>query len=165
MGGYLLGFSVIAFLPSVAFALALLNQQCSYPAFAACVVCLALWRAMDLWRAQIMTRTEQVKKATKDFHKATAYQLLMLLFAVLWLVVFGIRMYFKAMGGDSFSMNLSMFSIGVNVRELLDPVAIGVMVFKFLMIRIMTILVTTEIILQALFDTTDDAIRVKEEGE
>eukprot|EP00932_Pfiesteria_piscicida_P020602 SRR837773.7401.p1 GENE.SRR837773.7401~~SRR837773.7401.p1 ORF type:complete len:462 (+),score=170.44 SRR837773.7401:68-1387(+) len=164
--GYVLAFAVIASLPLVLFGFALLTQQMGHPAFAAAIACFTGWRAMDLTRADILQKTNHRSKNEAAFKKTSTKQMLLQLLGVIFLIVYGLRMFWLIRNGHvvATSIPAADMSFDIDLKEMFSVPGLTVMLFKFLYTKLTTKLCSTDLLMKAIFDSANDELKVRDEN-
>jgi len=154
--GYLLGVAVAAAVPPTLVVLAIVNQLVAHWYFAAAITCMALARCVDLWTAEAMIITNKEKVQNSRFWASCLqifFYLLTLIFLVSWLV----SMVFKLMNGEDLAFSSADIS-KVDYQQFLTTSIMFGGGAKFIVVRVGTMLVTTDILLKAVFDVADDKL-------
>jgi len=149
--GHILSVAVITSLAPILLLLATLSQMVAHPAFSAAITCVAAWRVLDLWRAVKMKDTRDPKKSMEEFDRLTLLQSRLLRLGFAFLVVYVLRMHYVMNRGGGFLGK-------VDVKDLFEPIGLVQVTFRFVMVRILTLLVTTDLVLEAIFDSADDEL-------
>jgi len=158
--GHILHVAVVTSLPPIFLVLAILSQVTAHILFSIGVSCLALWRGLDLKRAYTMTDTAHPKAAMERFEKLTAWQGYTALLGMFFILLYFAHMFWVWRDGN-IHMGVGLPSMLQNVKlsNLLDPAANVAMLSKMLLVRVMTNLVTTDLVLEAMFDSADDELK------
>merc|ERR1712039_201308 len=119
--------------------------------------------ALDLWRAGVYRDTSRSSSIMEKDRKIAFWQHCLQALAVFLMIVYGIRMYYLLKRNNSIDVKLSMIASPEHIQVLLDLGCLGTLLGTYLMMRTVTIVVTTDAILQSVFDTADDKVKVQDE--
>lgn len=159
--GYLLYAAVIGSLPPIFFSLACLNQLVANRLFAGVVTFIVLWRVIDLWRADIMTDTGKPQRMLREFNRATSWMYYMQLVAMGFAICYILQLVWSLRGQSSVVAKVQ----NLDFSALASPSLLVSMSMKYVLMQVVTCVVTTDIVLQATFDAADDDIQLSGESE
>lgn len=158
--GYLMMLTVIVTLPAFMFILAFLSQLGGHPLFSGAMLFLTMGRVVDLWFAKAQIEEKSTKKLKEIQGQVGKMKKASQIFAGLFLVAFiAWKMYQTKMSVEFDSSAVQeMF-----IKQMKQVGAIGIMLTKFLFTRVSTKLITTNYVLQCVFDSANDSLSAQGE--
>lgn len=122
---------------------------------------LAGWRAMDFYMGEVaidVKSSKKLEKATKKVNKRK--QMFLLVGAGLFVAH---TMYLMYAAKISVKLDTSGAKDAI-IKKIQDPISLGVSILKIVYVRVFTNMVTTNWIMEAVFDAADDTLKVKKES-
>jgi hypothetical protein len=160
--GYLMMLTIIVTLPAFLFILVFLSQLGGHPLFSGAMFCLAVWRVMDLYFAKAQIEQKSSKKLRKTQASVNRLKTTSQVFAGLFLVAFvAWKMYQTKM---SASLDTSAIQEAF-INQMKQVGAVGIMLTKFVFTRVSTKLITTNYVLECIFDSADDSLKSRGEDD
>ncbi|CAL1155326.1 unnamed protein product [Cladocopium goreaui] len=159
--GYLQSITVFVTLPGILFIFVFFSQIGGSPLLSLCMCALAGWRAMDFYMGEVaidVKSSKKLEKATKKVNKRK--QMFLLVGAGLFVAH---TMYLMYAAKISVKLDTSGAKDAI-IKKIQDPISLGVSILKIVYVRVFTNMVTTNWIMEAVFDAADDTLKVKKES-
>jgi hypothetical protein len=160
--GYLLTMAVFATLPPLLLVLCTLGQALASPMASIGVTALAVYRILDLWTAEIMVNVSKRKKLEEKMNAIAWFQRFAKLVTGLAFLGYGIYMFITMRVSAQINIDLLWRKLE---SALAQPLFLVATVVKGCVLQVITFMVTSEFLIQAILDAADDDLKVKGEDE
>eukprot|EP00435_Cladocopium_sp_Y103_P030205 s237_g7.t1 len=165
--GYLQSITVFVTLPGkcnkcdvvticILFIFVFFSQIGGSPLLSLCMCGLAGWRAMDFYMGEVAIDVKSSKKLEKETKKVNKKKQMFLLVAVGLFVAH--TMYLMYAAKISVKLDTSGAKDAI-VKKIQDPISLAVSILKVIYVRVFTNMVTTNWIMEAVFDAADDTLK------
>eukprot|EP00439_Symbiodinium_sp_Y106_P027191 s4159_g3.t1 len=144
--GYLQSITVFVTLPGILFVLVFFSQVGGSPLLSGAMCCLAVWRALDFKAGEVAIDIKSRKKLAKAIERIRTQKKICLAGALGFFIAHTLWM-----------MYATRMAVKVDTSGAKDAIAICKLVY----VRVFTKVVTTNWILEAVFDAADDHLKVK----
>ncbi|CAK9083819.1 Uncharacterized protein SCF082_LOCUS39767 [Durusdinium trenchii] len=159
--GYLQSITAFVTLPGILFILVFFSQIGGSPLLSLAMCCLAVWRALDFYMGEIAIDIKSPKKLEKAVKRIGKHKSLCLMAAAVCFIAHTMWLLYST------RVNVKMDTSGAKdamVKGLQDPFKLLTAITKMIYVRVFTNLVTTNWIMEAVFDAADDNLKVKSES-
>lgn len=160
--GYLLTMAVFATLPPLLLVLCTIGQALASPMASIGVTALAVYRILDLWTAEIMVNVSKRKKLEEQMNKIAWFQRFAKLVTGLAFLAYGIYMFVTMRINTQINIDLLWRKLE---SALAQPMFLVATLLKGTVVQVITFMVTSEFLIQAILDAADDDLKVKGEDE
>lgn len=158
--GYLQSITVFVTLPGILFVLVFFSQVGGSPLLSGSMCCLAVWRALDFKAGEVAIDIKSRKKLAKAIERIRTQKKICLAAALGFFIAHTLWMMYATRMAVKVDTSGAKDAI---VQKLQNPLAMTRAICKLVYVRVFTKVVTTNWILEAVFDAADDHLKVKKE--